>query len=92
MPFQPGQSGNPAGRPPENNRVKGLARAHTESAIATLASIMLDDSAKGSERVAAATALLDRGYGKPVQAIGGTDDLPPIAQNLTVHLIKPSGD
>jgi len=69
--FQPGVSGNPSGRPKENSQVKELARAWTEQAIATLASIMTDSEAKGSERVSAATALLDRAYGKPAQAIVG---------------------
>lgn len=88
MPFAPGQSGNPGGRPKESGHIKALARKHTEDAIAVLASILGDPDAKGSERIAAAIALLDRGYGKPTQPVGGDDDLPPISQNLTVHLIK----
>lgn len=72
--FQPGQSGNPSGRPKESALVKSLARAHTEVAIATLASILGDSDAKPGERVAAANALLDRAWGKPAQAIVGDAD------------------
>ena len=88
MPFQPGQSGNPGGRPKEVGEVRALARQYTGQAIATLAAIMLDDSAKGSERVAAATALLDRGYGKPAQAIvGGGEGEAPIEAKLIVEYV-----
>ena len=57
--FKPGQSGNPGGRP--RSDVTSLARRHTAEAIAALV------AALGSprERVAAAVALLDRGWGKP---------------------------
>lgn len=63
--FQPGQSGNPGGRPKESNVVRELARAHTERAIAVL-SLALDDP---KLCVAAAQALLDRGWGKPAQGV-----------------------
>ena len=45
------------------------ARERTLDAIDTLASIMRDPKAPASARVSAAQALLDRGYGKPAQAI-----------------------
>lgn len=47
-----------------------LARQHTEAAIAALVSIMNDEVlAKPSEVIAAATAILDRGHGKPMQSV-----------------------
>ena len=76
MPFQPGQSGNPGGRPKEVGEVRALARQYTAKAIKTLAAIMADESARGSERVAAAVALLDRGFGKPAQAVTGAEGGP----------------
>ena len=92
MPFQPGQSGNPGGRPKEVGEVRALARQYTGQAIATLAAIMLDDSAKGSERVAAATALLNRGYGKPAQALVGDLSADPIqVEQITRKLVRPDG-
>jgi len=47
--------------------VRELARQYTTQAIETLVSCLSDF--KGATRVAAACALLDRGYGRPAQAI-----------------------
>lgn len=49
--------------------IKSLARAHTESALRVLAAIMNKSDAPESARVAAAQALLDRGWGKSTQFI-----------------------
>ena len=67
MPFVKGQSGNPLGR--NLGRASGitdLARKHCPKAIATLVEIAEGDGS-ASARVSAASALLDRGYGKPPQ-------------------------
>lgn len=45
--------------------IRSLARKHTQAAMRTLAHIMREPSAPHSARVAAANALLDRGWGKP---------------------------
>jgi hypothetical protein len=71
-PFQKGISGNPGGRPKILGDVQELARQKSPEAIATLATIMHDDKAPPAARVAAANALLDRGYGKPTQPISQT--------------------
>lgn len=54
-----------------------LARAHTDVALNTLVSVA-QASESDSARVAAATALLDRGYGKARQSleVGGDPDNP----------------
>ena len=44
--------------------IRSLARGHTETAIATLAGIMVSAKAPESARVTASIALLDRGWGK----------------------------
>ena len=70
--FQPGTSGNPGGRPKGLSEVIALAREHTELAITTLVDIARQPKAAPAARVAAASALLDRGWGKPAQAIQAT--------------------
>ena len=52
--------------------VQELARQKSREAITTLANIMHDEKAPPAARVAAANALLDRGYGKPTQPISQT--------------------
>jgi hypothetical protein len=49
--------------------IKSLARKHTESALRTLAGVMNNTAAPPAARVAAAQALLDRGWGKATQFI-----------------------
>lgn len=49
--------------------IKALARAHTESALRVLAGIMNADDCAPAARVTAAQCLLDRGWGKAVQAV-----------------------
>jgi hypothetical protein len=59
--WQKGKSANPGGRPKVLVEVRDLARVHTAEAIDTLVSIMRDKHA----RIAAATQLLNRGWGLP---------------------------
>lgn len=66
-PFTPGQSGNPGGRPKGVEEVQRLAREHTKDAITTLIGIAKSLKSPAAARVSAATVLLDRGWGKPVQ-------------------------
>jgi hypothetical protein len=64
-PFRKGQSGNPRGRPKARQSIIELARAHSVAAIETLVSVMKEGTP--AAKVAAACAILDRGYGKPTQ-------------------------
>jgi hypothetical protein len=67
--FLPGRSGNPGGRHKGVAEVMALARTYTKAAIETLVGIMQDEQAPKPARVAAASAILDRGYGRPPQAV-----------------------
>ncbi len=73
--FVSGRSGNPGGRPRSTVRdpatgeeinLRELARQHTPQAIETLLEATKHAS-KWSDRIAAASELLDRGWGKATQ-------------------------
>lgn len=65
--WLPGQSPNPGGRPKVIERMRELARENAQAAIDTLVTCLADKD--GRVRVAAAVALLDRGYGRPAQSV-----------------------
>lgn len=79
--WKKGISGNPGGRPKEIAEVRMLAQEHTKEAIETLVKIMRNTKATAAARVAASNAILDRGYGKPSQALTGPNDDPLFAHN-----------
>ena len=58
--------------------IRSLARSHTRGALNVLIAVMRNTKSPPAARIAAANAILDRGWGKPSQPIGGADDLPPI--------------
>lgn len=69
--FKSGQSGNPGGRPkktPEEFELIAACKAKTPAALAVMESIM-NSGENERNRLAAATAIIDRAYGKPTQAI-----------------------
>jgi hypothetical protein len=66
--FKKGVSGNPKGRTPVAPEVKEAAKAYTTLAIETLADEMVNGK-NGASRVAAAVAMLNRGWGAPTQTI-----------------------
>ena len=68
MRFEKGRSGNPGGRPKADGDIRELARRHSEAALQTLVEIAANGESE-SARVAAANAILDRGWGKPAVAL-----------------------
>ena len=80
--FKPGQSGNPGGRPKEDQALKAAAREWTSAALQVLIDALSEDDVK--TRITAAQAILDRGHGKPTQAIAGDADAEPIQAAVRV--------
>ncbi len=74
MRFEKGRSGNPGGRPKGDGEIRELARQHTAAALATLVEVC-QNGENESARVAAANAILDRGWGKPAVPLIA-DDVP----------------
>ncbi len=70
--FRKGVSGNPGGRKPDAELadVKAKAREHASDALDALVKIATKGKSE-SARVSAAEAILNRGYGKPAQAVTG---------------------
>lgn len=90
--FAPGESGRAKGRSKFLPYIRELAREQSEIAITTLANICTNSATPPAARVAAATALLDRGYGKPTQYVeegkNPLDTLTEKEQNLLYDAIQ----
>lgn len=87
--FKPGQSGNPAGgkKPTaETLDLVAACKARTPAALAVIEKIMLEGENERN-RLAAATAIIDRAYGRPTQTIAG-DASAPLHVVGTVRLIR----
>jgi hypothetical protein len=54
--------------------IRPLARSHTRTALNVLVAVMRNTKATPPARIAAANAILDRGWGKAAQAIENGDE------------------
>jgi hypothetical protein len=96
--FQPGRSGNPGGRPKLTPEQKAqefeliqACRSKSPQAIAVIEQLM-HRADRDSVRLAAASLIVERGWGKAVQAIehSGKDDNPiEVNNNHTVRFVTP---
>ena len=70
--------------------VRTLARRHSKAAVKVLAAIMNDEEGPATERVSAAQALLDRGWGKAAQPLAGEEGGLPILARIERVIVDPS--
>lgn len=94
-PFKAGESGNPGGRPKRTAEELDLIAACKErapEALAVIAGIMTKGENERN-RLAAANAIIERGYGKPVQPVEASGpNGGPIETVTTVVLVALDGD
>lgn len=81
-----------ASRPLSVVEVRELAQSYAPDAFETLAAVVRDTTCSPAARVAAATALLDRGYGKPVQQIQQLDSQGNPADPITINILAAAAD
>jgi hypothetical protein len=85
-PKNPGGNAGKGRRPGVPNKataaVREVAQKYTVEAVEALAEVMRDATAPPAARVSAATALLDRGHGRPTQPISGDDAMPPMSMTV----------
>lgn len=92
MPFKKGQSGNPGGRAKKTAfvfEIEALAKTYAPTALKTLADIAARGKTE-TARVSAAIALLDRGFGRPLQSV--SMDARTINQNYAIGDTPPSNE
>lgn len=91
-PFQPGKSGNAGGRPrktEEERTLEQMCRDKTPDALGVLIQIM-ESGEQERNRMTAAMAIIERGYGKAVQPTTiGNPDGSKMDMHMTVTLVKP---
>jgi len=90
-PWQPGQSGNPSGRPKSKPFKEALQKAIAEQGLALAAAALVRKANEGD--VPALKELADRLDGKVAQGIvGGDDDDNPVAvvHRIERHIVRPS--
>lgn len=94
--WKKGQSGNPGGRAKKTVtidcdgeeveiNVTDMAKAFTPEAIKTLVTIAVDAKMPAAARVTAATAIIERGWGKAPQMLIGDPEQPISVAGVTLE-------
>jgi hypothetical protein len=73
-------------------QLQSLAQAHTEAAINALVAVMTNDEASDASRVAAANALLDRGWGKPTAVADHDEGAPERPSTIKRVIVERTGN
>jgi hypothetical protein len=81
---RPGAGRKPGERPAYRKEIAERAQAHAAVALAALVEVATN-AESDSARVSAAVALLDRGFGKPAQAVTDDDGGP---LGLTIQIMR----
>lgn len=71
--WKKGQSGSPGGKPKHDPNLREAAKSYTMRSLEVLVDIM-ENGKKDSDRLAAASIILDRGHGKAHQHVEVTGD------------------
>jgi hypothetical protein len=69
--------------------IRSLARSHTRTAIKVLVGVMSSKDATHAARVAAANAILDRGWGKAAQALETRDGAIELIHRIERVIVHP---
>ena len=70
--------------------IRSLARSHTRAALNVLVAVMRNTKATAPARIAAANAILDRGWGKAPQAIyNGVDGALELIHRIERVIVDP---
>lgn len=69
--------------------IRSLARSHTRTALSVLVAIMRNTKATPPARVAAANAILDRGWGKPTQALSNDENALELIHRIERVIVHP---
>jgi hypothetical protein len=69
--------------------IRSLARSHTGAALRVLVAVMRNTKATPPARVAAANAILDRGWGKPTQSLGNDDNALELIHRIERVIVQP---
>jgi len=84
--FQPGQSGNPNGRPKGAQKVRETAEKHLEKAMAELVKLMKSQDER--VKLNAIQEILTRGAGKPPTVVEGNEESPIVVEHRLTQAKK----